>query len=277
MMPDAVRTFATYPELEGRVVFNTGGGGGIGFELARAFASNGCRIVLVDVNKDSLITAVATLRMEYPHVAVESFCASVTDEVELAKAVAFTIATFGQIDIVLSNAGVSSNAPSLDISLDSWRRTVDINLTGTFLTAQLTARELIKRHSGVIISMSSMWGVSTSPERTAYCASKAGVSAMTACLAAEWAPHGIRVNAIGPGYVKTQLTDDLVSEGRIDGAEIERATPLGRFGLPEEIANMGLFIASDYAAFMTGQTVILDGGWTSNGYLSVSSGRTARS
>ncbi|MFZ4505912.1 MAG: SDR family NAD(P)-dependent oxidoreductase, partial [Microbacteriaceae bacterium] len=227
-MPDAVRTFATYPELEGRVVFNTGGGSGIGFELARAFASNGCKIVLIDVNENSLDSAVTTLRKEYPQVEVETYCASVTEEDELAQAVAFTIAAFGQIDIVLSNAGVSSNTPSLEISLESWRKTVDINLTGTFLTAQLTARELVKRHSGVIISMSSMWGVSTSPERTAYCASKAGVAAMTACLAAEWAPHGIRVNAIGPGYVKTQLTDYLVSEGRIDVAEIERATPLGR-------------------------------------------------
>lgn len=273
MTSSAFRSFATYPELEGRVVLDTGGGSGIGFALARAFASNGCKIVLIDINEDSLITAAASLREEYPEVSVSTFRASVTEEAELTEAVEFTIAKHGQIDIVLSNAGVSSNIPSLEISLDAWRRTVDINLTGAFLTAQLTARELIKRKSGVIISMASMWAVSTSPERTAYCASKAGVAAMTSCLAAEWAQYGIRVNAIGPGYVRTKLTDDLVDKGRIDAEEIKQATPLGRFGDPEEVANMGLFIASDSAAFMTGQTVILDGGWTSNGNLAVTSSR----
>lgn len=269
------RTFASYPELVHRVVFITGGGSGLGFVLARAFSSNGCTIVLVDNNENFLSTAVANLRSEYPEVAASTFRASVTEEAELAQAVSFAIAEYGQIDIVLCNAGVSSNTPSLDISLDAWRRTVDVNLTGAFLTAQLTARELVKRNSGVIISMASMWAVSSSPERTAYCASKAGVAAMTSCLAAEWAHYGIRVNAIGPGYIRTKLTDDLIDQGRLNVSEIERATPMGRFGLPEEVANMGLFIASDAAAFMTGQTVVIDGGWTSNGYLSVTSSRMA--
>lgn len=275
MTPVTSGTFATYPELAGRVVFITGGGSGLGFALARAFTSNGCKIVLVDNNEDALVTAVAALRLEYPNVTASTFRASVTEEAELTQAVSFAIAKYGQIDIVLSNAGVSSNTPSLEISLDAWRRTVDVNLTGAFLTAQLTARELVKQKSGVIISMASMWGVSSSPERTAYCASKAGVASMTSCLAAEWAPYGIRVNAIGPGYIRTKMTDELIEQGRISSSEIERATPMGRFGLPEEVANLGLFMASNSAAFMTGQTVVIDGGWTSNGYLSVTSSRTA--
>jgi len=259
--------FARFPDLAGRVVFDTGGASGIGLAMAHGFAANGAKLALVDIDKPALDVAAEELRTAHPGVEVITIAASVIAEDDLASAVERTVGELGGLDIVLSNAGVSSNKPSLELAADEWRRTIDIDLTGVFLTAQAAARHMAAQGSGVVLSTSSMWGVAGSPERVAYCAAKAGVVSMTKCLGAEWAPLGIRVNAIGPGYIRTALVEDLMARGRIDLGLLERATPLGRIGEPAEMANLALFLASDKAGFITGQTFVADGGWTANGYL----------
>ena len=174
---------------------------------------------------------------------------------------------FGRIDILLNNAGVSVNKPSLELTVDEWRRGIDINLNGSFICAQAAARRMVEQSSGVIVNIASMYGVVAAPQRAAYCASKAGVVALTKTLAVEWAAYGIRVNAIGPGYTLTALVEELGKDGRLDLDALRRRTPLGRLGTPEEIAQLALFLASDRAAFVTGHTLVADGGWTANGYL----------
>lgn len=258
--------FASYPELSNQTVFVIGAGGGIGLRMAGAFASNRCNVMISDVDGAALESSAASLRSDHPAAQIETVIASVTDEQALDTAFTRTAETFGRLDIAVCAAGISANQPSMELTAEEWRRVIDIDLTGAFLTAKAAAQRM-RDHGGIIMNLSSMWGVAASPERAAYCAAKAGVGAMTASLAVEWAELGIRVNAIGPGYIRTALTEELIDQGRLDPEVIERATPLGRFGSLDEVANIGLFLASNGARFITGQTIVSDGGWTSNGYL----------
>jgi NAD(P)-dependent dehydrogenase (short-subunit alcohol dehydrogenase family) len=126
---------------------------------------------------------------------------------------------------------------------------------------------MVAQRAGVIINTASMYGVVAAPNRAAYCASKAAVAMLTRSLAVEWGEHGVRVNAIAPGYVRTALVDDLVARGRMDLAALTRHTPSGRLGTPEEVAALVLFLASDNAAFINGHVAVADGGWSANGYI----------
>lgn len=257
---------SVYAGINGKVVVVTGGGSGIGLALAEGFARNGARLLLIDINEQALLTAKQDLQKTWPHAQVEIHVASVTDDVAIDSAFAQCKEHFGSVDILLNNAGVSINKPSLDITPTEWRRGIDINLNSVFLCAQAAARHMVKQQSGVIISTSSMWGVSHSAERTAYCSTKAAVVSMTKCLAVEWAKHGIRVNAIGPGYTRTPLVEELSRAGRLDIEGLLERTPLRRLGEPGEMAELALFLASSSASFITGQIFVSDGGWTADGF-----------
>ena len=258
---------ATYPSLAGKSVLITGGASGIGLAMAAAFAANGARLSLLDISAEGLARAGQELKSAHPQIAVETNCGSTTDEAAVEHAFARTEARFGSIDVLLNNAGVSSNKPSLDLPADEWRRVIDINLTGVFLCAQAAGRRMTRQAHGVIINTASMYGIAAAPYRAAYCATKAAVVSLTKVLALEWAPFGVRVNALAPGYIETALVDELVRAGRLDAELLKKRTPLGRFGKPREIADLALFLASDHAEFITGQAVVADGGWTANGYL----------
>ncbi|QIE45975.1 SDR family oxidoreductase [Pseudohalocynthiibacter aestuariivivens] len=252
---------ATYPGLEGRAVLNTGGAKGIGYAMAHAFARHGADLLLMDMDADALAAAAKTLRRDFPHVRIETCAGSVTDEAAVEAACAACEEAFGRVDILLTNAGISMNRPSTELTLNEWRRAVDVNLTGTFICAQAAARRMIAQKDGVILNTASMWGLASSPGRAAYCASKAGVISLTEVLADEWAEHGIRVNAICPGYIRTALTDELIGKGTLDLARIETRTPQGRMGTPEEVAEMAVYLASDAAVFVTGHAHLSDGGF----------------
>jgi NAD(P)-dependent dehydrogenase (short-subunit alcohol dehydrogenase family) len=256
-----------YPELAGKVVFVTGAGSGIGLAMAKAFAANAAQLVLFDINGHALDQARKELEQQYPGLQVETIAASITDEDAVEAAMARTVERFGRIDVVLNNAGIAMNRTTLELSAADWRRAIDINLNGVFYCAQSAARRMVDQGGGVILNTASMYGLSAAPERAAYCASKAAVVMLTKVLAIEWAQSHIRVNAIAPGYVQTALIDQLVSEGRMDLDALTARTPSGRLAQPEEIAGVALFLAADGAAFINGQAIVVDGGWTAYGYI----------
>lgn len=257
---------ASYPGLNGRVVFNTGAANGIGRAMSHAFARHGARLMLLDLNEEGLVAAKAELLASYPHLEVETVVASITDDVAIEQAMAVTIARFKRVDVLLNNAGVSMNKPSLEVTGEEWRRAIDIDLSGVFYCSQSAARRMVTQGGGVILSTASMFGLISAARRAAYCASKAAVVSLCKTLAVEWAPYNIRVNSICPGYIQTALVENLIERGALDAQVITQRTPLNRLGRPEEIAEMALFLASDAAAFVTGNAMVADGGFTANGF-----------
>jgi NAD(P)-dependent dehydrogenase (short-subunit alcohol dehydrogenase family) len=246
-------------------VMVTGAAEGVGFAIAKAFATAGARVFLFDVNGEKLAAAVRTLRSAELH--ADYFVGSVAQTSDVDAAFARMDCVLGGIDALINNAGISSNRPTQHLSDEEWDRPMAVNLRGSFLCSRAAGVRMLAQGSGCIVSISSIYGITAAPERLAYCVSKAGVAMMAKALAIEWAAQGVRSNAIAPGYVQTRLVDDLVARGRIDLAELQRRTPLARFALPEEIAEMAVFLCSPAAAYITGQVIGVDGGWTAYGYI----------
>lgn len=260
-------TAQRYPELAGKAVFITGAASGIGLAMANAFAANGAHLALFDINATALEQARAELGEAHPGIQLETIAGSITDSQVVEDAIRQAVTRFGRIDVLLNNAGIAMNRPTLELSADDWRRALDINLNGVFYCAQAAGRHMVAQGGGVILNTASMYGLSAAPERAAYCASKAAVVMLTKVLAIEWAKANVRVNAIAPGYVQTALVDQLVRDGRMDLDALTARTPAGRLAQPEEIAGVALFLAADAAAFINGQTLVADGGWTAYGYI----------
>jgi len=170
---------------------------------------------------------------------------------------------FGGLDVMVCNAGIAMPRDSLQISEDDWRRTLDVDLTGVFFCAQRAARVMTARSGGSIVTISSLQAFAPLAGRVAYAAAKGGVVAMTRSLAAEWAPR-VRVNSVAPGYVATPMVMELVAQGRVDPDAVNRRTPFGRMAEPAEVASAVLFLASDEASYITGETIMVDGGWVSS-------------
>jgi NAD(P)-dependent dehydrogenase (short-subunit alcohol dehydrogenase family) len=248
-----------------RTVLITGAASGLGLAMAERFAAEHYSVVGLDLDGAAVHQAMERLAAA-SGVRTLALAASVADEQAVEDAFSKAWAEAGPIHVVINNAGLSCNKPSLDLSLAEWQRAMDVNLTGVFLCARAAGRRM-QDHGGAIINMSSMYGVVAAPDRAAYCATKSGVAMLTRVLAIEWAAMGIRVNAIAPGYVRTQLLEDLIGQGRVDADALARRTPLGRLGTPAEIADMALFLASGNASFVTGQVVGVDGGWSAYGYI----------
>ena len=267
LLPDTSDRSAYFPGLAGKVVVCTGAAAGIGLAMAHAFARHGARVVLLDVNPESLEAVQATLLQQYPSIDALAVCVSVADYDAVEQAFQGIEARYGRVDVLLNNAGISMNRPTLALDPTDWQRAIDINLNGLFYCCQQAAHRMTRDGSGVILNTASMYGIVAAPERAAYCASKAAVVALSKSLAVEWAPQGVRVNAICPGYIRTDLVNDLITRGALDADTLITHTPLRRLGTPEEIACAALFLASDAASFVTGHAFVADGGWTANGYL----------
>jgi len=169
------------------------------------------------------------------------------------------------VDVLVNNAGVGAIAPSEELPLDVWSRTLAVNLTGTFLCAQAAARHMLPAGGGVIVNIGSVFAATGMPMRAAYAASKHGVIGLTKVLASEWARRGIRVVAVDPAFIRTALDDADQRAGGYTPEDIARRTPMGRYAEPAEVARVVAFLASDAASFITGSEIPVDGGWLAYG------------
>lgn len=243
--------------LDGKVALVTGAGSGLGRAAARRFASEGAQVAWVDRELAGVpegAFAVAT---------------DVTEESEVEHAVAATLERFGRVDVLYANAGVPSAGRVHETSLAEWRRVLDVNLTGVFLSVRAVLGGMLERGSGSILLQASVGGISGVRGIAAYAASKGGVVALARQMAADYAEHGIRVNAICPATVVTPLVEAVYREragseegGRRDLAERGRDFPIGHMGAVEDVANLALFLASDEAKWITGAVYPVDGGAT---------------
>ncbi|RSE91512.1 SDR family NAD(P)-dependent oxidoreductase [Achromobacter aegrifaciens] len=254
-----------HPDLRGQSVVITGGAKGIGLATAQAFVRQGARVALLDMDATALDEAVAGLTaLGGEALAVQ---ASVTDADAVEQAFAQVEKAWSRIDVLVNNAGVSANKPTLEVTVDEWRRAVDINLTGVFLCAQAAGRRMVPAGAGSIINLASMYGVVAAPDRAAYCATKGAVVLLTETLAVEWGPMGVRGDARAPGDGGTGLVRALAARGRLDPERLKQRTPLRRLAQPAEMADLAVFLASRQAAYVNGHTLVADGGWSRYSYL----------
>ena len=253
-------------KLAGKVAIITGGNSGIGAATTKLFSREGARVCITGRNEKRCQDVVAKINNAGGQ-AIYAL-ADIRFPDECRKTVEATVEAFGRVDILFNNAGIYFPTNALDCSEEEWDLTIDINLKGTFLMSKFVLPSMIKRRSGVIINNSSGWGIVGGKKAVSYCASKGGVVLMTKAMALDHAAQGIRVNCLCPGDVKTPMLDE---DARAQGmtwdeyhAQAVAQRPMGRIGTPEEIAKAALFLASDDSTFMTGATLVVDGGGTAD-------------
>lgn len=245
-------------QLADRVALVTGAGRGIGLAIARAFAKQGADVVVADLHEESAARVAEEIRrLGRSALALEVDVAQPEQVVAMAERV---VARFGRIDILVSNAGISQQDDFLDMPVEAWDRVIAVNLRGVFLCGQAVARRMTRTGGGSIVNIASQRAVTPGRRQAAYAASKGGVQTLTKAMALDLAPHGIRVNAIGPGPVMTDLTSARFADPT-EREEFLRRVPLGRLGEPDDIAGAAVFLASDEARWVTGHCLFVDGGW----------------
>jgi len=246
--------------FEIRTAIVTGARRGIGQAIAHALAEKGAAVVISDVNKEDCQKNVDEItKLGGRALAVECDVSSRDDVEEMVK---ITVAEFGSVDILVNNAGILSYKPILELTDDEWDKTISVNLKGQFICAQACAREMVKKQWGRIINIASIssggCGIAFS-QIGHYTASKGGVIGLTNALALELTPHGINVNAICPGAIDTPMTGGARESGQLE--QILARIPKGRIGRPQEVADLAVFLASEEADYISGASVVIDGGW----------------
>ncbi|MGA2464821.1 MAG: SDR family oxidoreductase [Thermodesulfobacteriota bacterium] len=247
--------------LKGKSGIVTGGGSGIGKAIAKGLVQAGAEIVIVGRNRERLEKAATEIeKFGGPVIALQ---ADISKIEEIKKVVDRAVKEFGKIDFLFNNAGIVRRAPSEDFTEKDWDETISTNLKGPFFLAQAVARVMMsQKRKGKIINTSSLSAVQGGKRVPAYAASKGGLSQVTKSMANDWAKYNILVNALGPGWVKTELTEPL-QQDRERYAEITNRIPLGRWADPEDLMGAAVFLASDASDYITGQTIFVDGGWLS--------------
>jgi NAD(P)-dependent dehydrogenase (short-subunit alcohol dehydrogenase family) len=252
-------------KLEDKVCVVTGAARGIGRAIVEEFAVQGGRPAILELDVEAAEQFAEELRGR--GVDARAYACDISDRAAVEAAADAVAADLGPCDVLVNNAGLALMGPSLDFPEDEWRRSIDVMQTGVFFCCQAFGRQLVE-HGGAIVNIASMNAVEAFPMRLAYNAAKAAVAQMTEVLAIEWARHGVRVNAVGPGVTRTELVDRAIKEGFIDERKYVDRTPMKRLGRPQEIAKAVLFLASEEdASFITGHLLLVDGGWTAYGYV----------
>jgi NAD(P)-dependent dehydrogenase (short-subunit alcohol dehydrogenase family) len=244
------------------VAIVTGAARGIGRRAALTLAEQGYRIAANDLEapEETLqeLRAAGAVALPIP--------GDVSDEAAVRSMVDAVIDEFGRVDVLVNNAGISAIVPAEETTLGEWNRTISVNLTGPFLMCREFGKVMLERGSGSIVNVSSVAGLLGISDRAAYNASKHGLVGLTRTLAAEWGGRGIRVNAVCPGWVKTEMDEEDQGAGGYSDADIEGRVPMGRFATPEDIARAVAFLADpDWSGFVNGHTLSVDGGWFADG------------
>jgi NAD(P)-dependent dehydrogenase (short-subunit alcohol dehydrogenase family) len=247
-------------DLTGTVALVTGAARGLGHAAAVSLAHAGADVALGlrDVNTGSdLVTEIQDLGRKAFRLQMD-----VTDLHQISRAINDTAERFGRLDILVNNAGGGTSGLALDVNEEDFDQTLALNLKGTFFACQAAAKLMMPQRSGRIVNMSSQAGFAALPTESVYCASKAAVSHLTKCLAVEWGPYNITVNAVAPTFIATPGTHEALADPAFRADVVERIAALHRIGEPMDVAGAILFLASPAAALITGHTLLIDGGWT---------------
>ena len=246
-------------DLGGKAALVTGGGRGLGRSMAMALAEAGAGVLLISRREADL----QAVRDEIARAGgrAEYLAADVTAPDAGLRAVQAAVGYFGRLDVLVNNAGVGIDGPSIDYPLESWEALMRVNLTAPFLFSQAAARQMMTQGGGKIINIASMFGLAGEPRLAAYCASKGGLIQLTRSLAVEWARFNIQVNAIAPGYFETDMASAGIENPKAAEAML-RKIPARRFGKPAELGPLVTYLASSGSDYMTGETVVIDGGQT---------------
>lgn len=251
--PDIKKLF----DLTGKVAIVTGASRGIGKALAIGLAQAGADVVITDVlDTKETVAEIKTLGRKSLGLKVD-----VTSQKDIDAMVAKTVGEFGKIDILVNNAGIYYATPVKDMAEKDWDKIIAVNLKGVLLCARAVGQQMIKQKSGRIVNVASVAGIMAFAQSAAYNCSKAANIMLTKTLAAEWAPYGIRVNAICPGVIVTDMTKDLLTDKGFQQS-VSTSTPLGRTATPDELAGAAVYLASDASSYVTGHALVVDGGWT---------------
>jgi 3-oxoacyl-[acyl-carrier protein] reductase len=250
--------------LSGDTAIITGSSQGIGKGIAERFAAEGANVVVNSRSQERADEVAESIEADGgTAIGVE---ADVTDEDEMAALVETTVEEFGALDVMVNNAGVTTLGPAEEFDVDDWREVIDVDLVGTFVGCQAAGRQMIEQEEGgAILNMSSLMGGRGLQLRSPYCAAKAGVNNLTQTLAVEWAEHEVHVNALAPGFIWTEITEQTQGSAGYTNDDIRDRTPLGRFGSVEEMAECALFLVGRNN-FVTGEVLYADGGWQAYGW-----------
>lgn len=248
-------------KIKGQTAIVTGASSGLGVTFAETLAEHGTNLVLAARRYEKLANVAKEISDKYGVKAIP-VKTDVSQEDQVINMVRTAIENFGSVEILVNNAGVASLSPSIEMSLEEWKKVIDINLTGVFLCARTAAREMIKKKYGKIVNIASIYGAVGDIFPTApYYASKGAVINLTRALAIEWAQHKINVNAIAPGFFPSEMTESVFRDENAMKYILSK-TPLGRTGEPLDLKAALTYLASPASDYVTGQTIFVDGGWT---------------